>query len=59
MKWLSDLISRLFKVSPDPKHHCPIYRECAHVDGPLCHVPTCPERLAALQSPAPQTKGQS
>ena len=50
MKLLADLLSRLFGVSPDPKYHCPIYRDCAHVDGPLCHVPTCPERKAAIDA---------
>ena len=44
MKWLSDFLSRLFGVSPGPKYHCPIYRECAHVDGPLRDVRTCRER---------------
>jgi hypothetical protein len=57
MKWLSDLLSRLFGVSPDPKHHCPLYQQCAHVDGPLCHVPTCSDRAAALT--AAQAEGGS
>lgn len=48
MKWLSNILSRLFGVAPDPKYHCPIYRDCAHVDGPLCDVRTCPERRAAI-----------
>ena len=28
----------------DPIIHCPVYREigCAHVDGYLCEVETCP-----------------
>lgn len=52
MKWLSDFLSRIFGVSPDPKYHCPIYRDCAHADGLLCHVPTCPERKAAMSTKA-------
>lgn len=48
MKWLSDWLARVFRVSPDPVHNCPIYRDCAHVDGPLCSVPTCSDRLEAI-----------
>lgn len=48
MKWLSDILARLFGTSPDPKYHCPLYSECAHVDGPLCDVRTCPERQDAI-----------
>lgn len=55
MKWLSDILSRLFGVSPDPAYHCPIYRECAHVDGPLCDVRTCSDCKEALAAYAKKT----
>ncbi len=31
------------EVSPDPVRHCEVYRKkgCNHVDGFLCHVPSC------------------
>lgn len=58
MRWLSDLLSRIFGVSTDPKYHCPLYRDCAHVDGPLCHVPTCPERNAAIDAAMSANAGE-
>lgn len=35
----------------DPLKHCILYRHkgCTHVDGPLCDVATCPERIAQTQ----------
>ena len=29
---------------PDPFKECPLARECSHVDGFLCDVPTCERR---------------
>lgn len=46
MKWLADLLSKLFNVKKDPLYNCELHlhKGCAHVDGFLCDMNTCYER---------------
>lgn len=42
---LIEIALSLLSSKDDPVRECEVYRQsgCAHVDGPLCDMKTCPE----------------